>query len=90
MANLKLEDDIQSPISKAIVEKTENAMGFAPNMYVKMGQNAALLDSYTYAYNSFRTNSGFNAVEQEIIFLSVRMKTVVNIVWLHTVLWQIK
>ena len=71
MANLKLEDDIQSPISKAIVEKTENAMGFAPNMYVKMGQNAALLDSYTYAYNSFRTNSGFNAVEQEIIFLSV-------------------
>lgn len=71
MANLKLEEEIISPISKAIIEKTQNAMGFAPNMYVKMGHNAALLDAYTYAYNSFRANAGFTPTEQEVIFLSV-------------------
>lgn len=71
MANLKLDGEITSPISKAIIEKTQNAMGFAPNMYVKMGHNAALLDAYTYAYNSFRTNAGFTPIEQEVVFLSV-------------------
>lgn len=71
MANLKLADEISSPISKAIIEKTEKAMGFAPNMYLKMGHNAALLDTYIYAYNSFRANSGFTPIEQEVIFLSV-------------------
>ena len=30
-----------------------------------------MLDAYTYAYNSFRANSGFNSVEQEVVFLSV-------------------
>lgn len=71
MANLKLDGDITSPISKAIIEKTQNAMGFAPNMYIKMGHNAALLDAYSYAYNSFRANAGFTPVEQEVVFLSV-------------------
>jgi uncharacterized peroxidase-related enzyme len=71
MANLKLEEEITSDISKGIIEKTRNAMGFAPNMYIKMGHNAALLDAYTYAYNSFRANSGFTPIEQEVIFLSV-------------------
>ncbi|CAH8282696.1 carboxymuconolactone decarboxylase family protein [Mariniflexile fucanivorans] len=36
-----------------------------------MGVNPALLDAYTYSYNSFRANSGFNSVEQEVVFLSV-------------------
>jgi AhpD family alkylhydroperoxidase len=40
-------------------------------MYQKMGVNPALLDAYTYSYNSFRANSGFNSVEQEVVFLSV-------------------
>lgn len=71
MANLKLNGDITSPVSKEIILKTEKAMGFAPNMYLKMAHNPALLDAYIYAYNSFRTNSGFNAIEQEVIFLSV-------------------
>lgn len=71
MANLKLADEISSPISKIIIDKTEKAMGFAPNMYVKMGHNAALLEAYTCAYNSFRANSGFTPIEQEVIFLSV-------------------
>lgn len=71
MAHLKLEGNSISPISQEIFNKTQKALGFIPNMYQKMGNNPALLDAYTYAYNSFRANSGFNPVEQEVAFLSV-------------------
>jgi AhpD family alkylhydroperoxidase len=71
MANLKLENKIDSQITTAILGRVKNGMGFEPNMYVKMGHNPALLDSYTYSYNSFRANSGFTPVEQEVVFLSV-------------------
>jgi len=59
------------PIASTILESTKKAMGFVPNMYTGMANNSSLLDSYVYSYKSFRQNSGFNAVEQEIIFLSV-------------------
>jgi len=62
---------ISSDISNNIIADTTAKMGFAPNMYLKMGQNPALLDAYTYAYNSFRSNAGFTPVEQEVILLSV-------------------
>lgn len=71
MAHLKLENNSISPISQKILDKTEKTLGFIPNMYQKMGNNPALLDAYTYTYNSFRANSGFNPVEQEVVFLSV-------------------
>jgi uncharacterized peroxidase-related enzyme len=71
MTHLKLETNSVSPISQAIYDSSKKALGFVPNMYTKMGQNPALLDSYIYAYNSFRANSGFNPIEQEIVFLSV-------------------
>lgn len=71
MAKLKLESQELSHISTIIIDATKAKMGFAPNMYVKMGNNPALLDAYTYSYNSFRANSGFTAVEQEVIFLSI-------------------
>lgn len=71
MAQLKLENKSVSPISQEILDSTQKALGFIPNMYQKMGNNPALLDAYTYAYNSFRANSGFNSVEQEVVFLSV-------------------
>jgi uncharacterized peroxidase-related enzyme len=57
--------------SKAILDNTLKNMGFIPNMYTKMAGNTSTLDSYTYAYDSFRKNSGFTPVEQEVIFLSV-------------------
>lgn len=71
MAHLTLENNSISPISQEILNNTKKSMGFIPNMYEKMANNPALLDAYTYAYNSFRANSGFNAVEQEVVFLSV-------------------
>ena len=71
MANLKLKDNQVSPLSEEIFDKTQKGLGFVPNMYKSMGNNPALLDAYTYSYNSFRANSGFNSVEQEVVFLSV-------------------
>ncbi|MGF1556846.1 carboxymuconolactone decarboxylase family protein [Paucihalobacter sp.] len=65
-------DDIQlSEHSEKILDTTKKAMGFVPNMYKTMAGNTSLLDSYTYAYNSFRKHSGFTPVEQEVVFLSV-------------------
>lgn len=74
IANLELESlTVQTApeITKQILESAQKGLGFIPNMYAQMGQNPALLDSYSYSYNSFRTHSGFNPVEQEVIFLSV-------------------
>lgn len=65
-------DDIQlSEHSEKILDNTKKALGFAPNMYKTMAGNTSLLDSYTYAYDSFRKYSGFTSVEQEVVFLSV-------------------
>lgn len=71
MALLKLENITVSQISSEIFEKAKKMLGFVPNMYLKMGNNPALLDAYTYAYNSFRANAGFTPAEQEVVFLSV-------------------
>ncbi len=71
MAKINLEGIDLSSKSTEILDATQRKMGFVPNMYRMMAPNAALLDGYLQAYNSFRANSGFNAVEQEVIFLSV-------------------
>ncbi len=71
MAHLKLNDVPVSPLSQELFEKTQKGLGFVPNMYKSMGANPALLDAYMYSYNTFRTNSGFTPVEQEVVFLSV-------------------
>lgn len=71
MANLKLQQTIDDPISLKILVNTQKKMGFAPNMYAKMAHNSALLDAYTYSYNAFRSQSGFTPIEQEVIFLSI-------------------
>lgn len=73
MAHLKLENNKIASISQEIFDNTQKDLGFVPNMYKSMGQNPALLDAYTYSYNSFRANSGFNPVEQEVVFLSVAL-----------------
>lgn len=71
MAYLKLENNPVSEISQGIFDNAKKALGFVPNMYLKMGNNPALLDAYIYAYTTFRANSGFNPAEQEVVFLSV-------------------
>jgi len=71
MVNLKFDETEVSQASNKIFEKTKKGLGFVPNMYQKMGNNSALLDAYTYSYNTFRVNSGFTPIEQEVVFLSV-------------------
>lgn len=71
MIHLELDNATESQITSEILENTKKGLGFVPNMYVKMGANPALLDAYTHAYKSFRANSGFTPIEQEVIFLSV-------------------
>ena len=71
MVNLKFDETEVSQVSNKIFEKTKKGLGFVPNMYQKMGNNSALLDAYTYSYNTFRVNSGFTPIEQEGVFLSV-------------------
>jgi len=74
MANLNLENltlKTAPKVSKEILEKSQNTLGFIPNMYAKMAHNPSLLESYTNSYNSFRNNSGFTPIEQEVVFLSV-------------------
>ena len=60
-----------APLASTILQGTKDAMGFVPNMYGLMANNPALLDAYTYTYKTFRANSGFTPIEQEVIFLSV-------------------
>jgi len=57
--------------SKAILDKTKKELGFEPNMYKKMAANTSTLDGYTYLHDSYRQNSGFSGVEQEVVLLSV-------------------
>lgn len=78
MTNLQLDSNSISENSQKIVDHTQKTLGFIPNMYAKMAHNTALLDVYTYAYNSFRANSGFNSIEQEVIFLSVALENQCN------------
>lgn len=71
MAHLQLENTSTSSITKELLENTKKGLGFIPNMYVTMGVNPALLDAYVHSYKSFRANSGFTPVEQEVVFMSV-------------------
>lgn len=71
MAHLKLENVSISPLTSEHLANTKKGLGFVPNMYVSMGANPALLDAYLHSYKSFRTNSGFTPVEQEVVFLSI-------------------
>lgn len=41
MANLKFAHPVSSEISNNILGEAKAKMGFAPNMYLKMGQNPA-------------------------------------------------
>jgi len=58
-------------ISSKVLEVSKKRAGMIANMYGTMANNDALLDSYTYSYESFRKNSGFTPQEQEVVFLSM-------------------
>lgn len=71
MSKLKLKSLVDSVVAEKILDNTNKSLAFIPNMYNNMAHSPALLDMYTYAYDSFRSNSGFSSIEQEVVFLSI-------------------
>ena len=59
------------PRAKAVLEKAKAQAGFIPNMYAGMVNSPGLLQTYLDGYAAFRAHSGFTAVEQEVVFLTI-------------------
>lgn len=56
---------------KPLLEKPMKQMGMVPNMYANMVNSPGMMETYAVGYDHFRKNSGFNAVEQEVVFLTI-------------------
>jgi AhpD family alkylhydroperoxidase len=48
----------------------QSKLGFVPAMYANMANAPAVLGTYLQGYGLFRSESGFNSVEQEVVFLA--------------------
>jgi len=59
------------PVAQAVLLGAQLQMGMIPNMYGFMANSPGLLDTYRVGYDHFRKHSGFLAVEQEVILLSI-------------------
>ncbi len=57
--------------AKSVLEKAKAQAGFIPNMYTGMANSPGLLNTYLDGYAAFRQNSGFDSVEQEVVFLTI-------------------
>lgn len=63
--------DQATPEAAAIMQRTQEQLGFVPNMYRAMAQAPGLLETYADGYNRFRSAGGFSPVEQEVVFLAI-------------------
>lgn len=63
--------DQADPDQKAVLERAQKQVGFIPNMYANMVNVPAVLDTYLHGYDLFRRKSGFQPVEQEVVFLAI-------------------
>ena len=54
--------------SRSILEPMKNQI---PNLYAALAHSPGLLSTYRHGYELFRKDSGFDATEQEIVFLAV-------------------
>lgn len=57
--------------ARDVLERARKQVGFIPNMYSVMANVPALLETYLFGYNQFRTESGFSAAEQEVVLLTI-------------------
>lgn len=57
--------------AKPLLAQAKSQLGFVPNMYGAMANEPPLLDAYFSGYASFRAESGFSPIEQEVIFLTI-------------------
>lgn len=63
--------DEANPLAKEVLLASRKEMGVVPNMYANMANAPSLLSTYSHGYKSFRKESGFTSVEQEVIFLTI-------------------
>lgn len=56
---------------KEVLDLALKQVGFIPNMYANMANAPGLLNTYLIGYDTFRKESGFTSVEQEVVFLAV-------------------
>ena len=63
-----------SPTASALLKGTQANYGFVPNMFTHMAQSPGLLSTYFHGFEQFRANSGFTAVEQEVVFLTISIE----------------
>ncbi|MBQ0713099.1 MAG: carboxymuconolactone decarboxylase family protein [Porticoccus sp.] len=54
---------------KSTLEQQQANFGFLPNMYQTMANSPALLKTYLFGYEQFRTESDFTPCEQEVVFI---------------------
>ncbi|MBC3911265.1 carboxymuconolactone decarboxylase family protein [Undibacterium umbellatum] len=63
-----------SPSASALLKGAKANFGFVPNMFTHMAHVPGLLSTYFHGYEQFRANSGFTAVEQEVVFLTISIE----------------
>lgn len=63
--------DDPDPHISALLVQAKNTVGMIPNMYANMANAPGLLAAYMSGYSDFRSESGFDRVEQELVFLVI-------------------
>jgi uncharacterized peroxidase-related enzyme len=63
---------------KEILDVALQQVGFIPNMYANMANAPAVLGTYLHGYALFRSESGLNHAEQEVVFLAVSQSNSCN------------
>jgi uncharacterized peroxidase-related enzyme len=57
--------------SRSILDSTKAQLGMVPNLYAEMAHSPGLLNTYRSGYDAFRSGSGFDKIEQEIVLLAI-------------------
>ena len=60
--------------SVPLLKHAQDCFGFIPNMFGLMAHAPGLLSTYQHGYAQFRNDSGFTAVEQELVFLAISIE----------------
>jgi len=63
-----------APNASELLKGAKAKYGFIPNMFTYMAHAPSLLSTYFHGFEQFRTDSGFTAVEQEVVFLTISIE----------------
>lgn len=69
-----LTTETASPNASTLLKGARANYGFIPNMFTHMAHAPGLLSTYFHGFEQFRANSGFTAVEQEVVFLTISIE----------------